>query len=281
MSSGHFQAMIKSSLFYFFVLFTLTSFTQERNELKWQNSESLEFDFPKEAYTSETIFFFHSLLKRTATEEPSAESPSFSFSEHAKPLDLYGYWDHKGDEKYDVLLTKVGYVLDKPVEFFTKERLADPGFISKTMPSAKINRVDSIYHISVGFGAPDIDYTLNFYTPEEFERNYPKQKKYFKKYDGLALSPNLIVVQHNYHYGKVMFQNTSKMSISISRYFALNDKQTLAFNYTLNYIHNIPPSFIGGSDFLIEKIKEGIKALVDETQYISKTTVEEQPGSSR
>ena len=281
MSSRHFQAMIKSSLIYFFVLFTLTSIAQERNELKWENSESLEFDFPKEAYTSETIFFYHSLLKRTAAEEPIAESPSFSFSKHAKPLDLYGYWDHKGDEKYDVLLTKVGYVLDKPVEFFTKERLADPGFISKTMPSAKINRVDSIYHISVGFGAPDIDYTLNFYTPEEFEHNYPKQKKYFKKYDGLGLSPNLIVVQHNYHYGKVMFQNTSKMSISISRYFALNDKQTLAFNYTLNYIHNIPPSFIGGSDFLIEKIKEGIKALVDETQYVSKTTVEEQPGSSR
>ncbi|MGB5321953.1 hypothetical protein, partial [Lutimonas sp.] len=97
-------------------------------------------------------------------------------------------------------------------------------------------------------------------------------KNYFKKYDGLGLSPNLIVVQHNFQYGKVMFQETSKMSISISRYFQLNKEQTLAVNYTLNYIQNIPPSFIGGSDFLIDKIKKGIKALIDETQYVCKTT---------
>jgi hypothetical protein len=88
----------------------------------------------------------------------------------------------------------------------------------------------------------------------------------------MALSPNLIVVQHNYQYGKVMFQETSKMSISITRYFQLNKEQTLAFNYTLNYIQNIPPSFIGGSDFLINKMKEGIKALINETQYICRMT---------
>ena len=262
--------MIRSSLFCMFFVLALTSIAQERNELKWKNCETLEFDFPKEDFKSETIFFFHSLLRRNANGEPSAETSSFSFEEQAKPLDLYDYWEHKGDEKYDVLLTKVAYVLDKPVEFFSEERLADPVYISQTMPTAKINRVDSTYHISVGFGAPDIDYTLNFYSPEEFESHYPELKQYFKKYDGLELSPYLIAVQHNYQYGKVMFQNTSKMSISISRYFALNEEQTLALNYTLNYIHNIPPSFIGGSDFLIDKIKKGIKALVDETQYVSR-----------
>lgn len=264
--------MIKSSLLFMFLLLALTSVAQQRHELQWKNIETLEFDFPKEDYTSESIFFYHSLLKRTANEEPLGKASSFSFPEHAKPLDLYDYWEHKGKEEYDVLLTKVAYVLDKPIYFFSEERLADPGYISRTMPAAKINRIDSIYHISVGFGAPEIDYTLHFYSPEEFENQYPKLKNYFKKYDGLALPPNLIVVQHNYQYGKVMFQDTSKMSISISRYFQLNNEQTLAFNYTLNYIHNIPPSFIGGSDFLIQKIKKGIKALIDETQYVSRTT---------
>ena len=255
-----------------FFLLALTSVAQQRHVLQWKNIETLEFDFPKEDYTSDSIFFYHSLLKRTAHEEPLGKAPSFSFPDHAKPLDLYDYWEHKGDEQYDVLLTKVAYVLDKPIHFFTKERLADPGFISQTMPAAKIKRIDSIYHISVGFGAPDIDYTLHFYSSEEFESQYPELKNYFGKYDGLALSPDLIVVQHNYQYGKVMFQETSKMSISISRYFHLNKEQTLAVNYTLNYIQNIPPSFIGGSDFLINKIKEGIKALIDETQHVCRTT---------
>ena len=264
--------MIKSLLLSMFFLLALTSVAQQRHELTWKNVETLEFDFPKEDYTSDSIFFYHSLLKRTAKEEPLGKAPSFSFPDHAKPLDLYDYWEHKGDEQYDVLLTKVAYVLDKPIHFFTKERLADPGFISQTMPAAKIKRIDSIYHISVGFGAPDIDYTLHFYSSEEFESQYPELKNYFGKYDGLALSPDLIVVQHNYQYGKVMFQETSKMSISISRYFHLNKEQTLAVNYTLNYIQNIPPSFIGGSDFLINKIKEGIKALIDETQHVCRTT---------
>jgi len=254
-----------------FFLLAFTSVAQQRHELKWKNIETLEFDYPKEAYSSDSIFFYHALLKRAANAEPLAEAQAFSFSDHAKPLDLYDYWEHKGEEQYDVLLTKVAYVLDKPIHFFTEERLADPGYISQTMPSAKINRIDSTYHISVGFGAPEIDYTLHFYSPQEFEYEYPALKNYFKKYDGTALSPNLIVVQHNYQYGKVMFHETSKMSISITRYFQLNKEQTLAFNYTLNYIQNIPPSIFGGSDFLIDKMKQGIKALIDETQHICRT----------
>ena len=264
--------MIRSSLLFMFFLLALTSVAQLPHELKWKNIKTLEFDFPNEAYTSDSIFFYHALLKRTANEAPLAETSSFSFPDHAKPLDLYDYWEHKGQEEYDVLLTKVAYVLDKPIHFFSEERLADPGYISQTMPAAKIKRIDSIYHISVGFGAPEIDYTLHFYSPEEFKHQYSKLKNYFSKYDGMALSPNLIVVQHNYQYGKVMFQETSKMSISITRYFQLNKEQTLAFNYTLNYIQNIPPSFIGGSDFLINKMKEGIKALINETQYICRMT---------
>ena len=264
--------MIKSSLLCLFFLLALTSVAQQRYELKWKNIETLEFDFPKEDYTNDSIFIYHSLLKRAAIEAPLAKAPSFSFPDHAKPLDLYDYWGNKGEEQYDVLLTKVAYVLDQSVDFFSEERLADPVYISQTMPAAKINKIDSIYHISIGFGAPEIDYTLHFYSPEEFGHQYPKLKNYFIKYDGIALSPNLIVVQHNYQYGRVLFQKTNKMSISISRYFQLNKEQTLAFNYTLNYIHNIPPSFIGGSDFLIDKIKEGIMGLIDETQYICRTT---------
>ncbi|WKK65721.1 hypothetical protein [Lutimonas zeaxanthinifaciens] len=264
--------MIRFSFFSLFFLFSLTSFSQQRQELQWKNIETIEFDFPKEDYTSDSIFFYHALLERSVNDSLLTQTPPFSFTDHAKPLDLYNYWEHKGEEQYDVLMTKVGYVLDKPIEFFSKERLSDPGYISQTMPAAKIKRIDSTYHISVGFGAPEIDYTLHFYSPEEFDSHFPDLKNYFNAYDGLDLSPKLIVVQHNFKYGKVMFQETSKMSVSISRYFQLNKSQTLVFNYTLNYIHNIPPSFVGGSNFLIGKIKQGIKALIDETQYVCRKT---------
>jgi hypothetical protein len=32
----------------------------------------------------------------------------------------------------------------------------------------------------------------------------------------------------------------------------------------------MPPKFIGGTDFLLDKIKEGIKALIEETQIVCK-----------
>jgi len=255
-----------------FFLLVLTSSDQHRQELKWKNINTLVFDLAQTQYTTDSIYFFHALLMRTDDVERVAGDSTFSFPIHAQPLDIYEYWEQKGEEEYDVLFTKVGYVLDQPINFFSKERLSDRAYISRIMPEAKIKQIDSTYHISVGFGAPDIDFTLNFYSPEEFEYHYPKLPDYFKKYDGLGQQPNLIAVQHNYQYGKVMFQQTSKMSISISRYFALNDGQTLAFNYTLIYIHNMPPAFIGGSDFLIDKIKDGTKALIEETQYICRIT---------
>ena len=77
--------MIKSLLFCLFFSLALTSVAQQRSELKWKNVETLKFDFPLEDYTSDSIFFFHSFLKRTTNEGPVTESPSFSFSDQAKP----------------------------------------------------------------------------------------------------------------------------------------------------------------------------------------------------
>jgi hypothetical protein len=263
-----FATMIKNSVLCIFSLIALTSASQQLPELKWKNMNFLAFDLPQEQYTSDTICFFNALLMRPAYVDVTSEESTFSFTNQAQPLDVYKYWEQKGEEQYDVLFTKVAYVLDQPVNFFSKERLSNPTYISQTMPAAKIKQSDSTYHLSVGFGAPDIDYTLQFYSPEEFEFRYPKLPEYFKEHDGLTQLPSLIVVQHNSKYGKVMFQQTSKMSISISRYFQLNEGQTLVFNYTLNYIHNMPPTFIGGNDFLMHKIKDGIKELIYETQYI-------------
>ena len=262
--------MARSSLQILFLLCSLFSVAQKGHELQWKNYESLAFDARLEDYSTDSILFYHAFVKNGADE--NTKSGNFCFQNHARPLDLFDYWEKRGDEHYHVLMTKVGYVLDKPVDFFSEERLSNPGYISQTIPEAKVKKTGSTYHISVGFGAPEIDYTLDFYSPEEFDHQYPALTDYFKNYDGLELSPSLVVVQHNYHYGKVLFQKTSKMSISISRYFQRNKEQTMVVNYTLNYILNIPPELIGGNDFLIEKIKQGIKDLIDETQVVCRKT---------
>jgi hypothetical protein len=253
--------------FIFFFHFSLSIgnplFSQQ---LEWKIMKNLNFDLSIEAYKSDEIHFYHALIDKASSV--ATNDGRFSLSKDAAPLDIYSHWNKKGEEDYDVFFTKTGYVLDAPITFFTKERLSDTGYIAKTMPEAKVSHQDSTYHLAMGFEAPDIDYSLKFYTNDAFESTFPALIPYFSNNDGFLETPELIVVQYNFNYGRVMFQKTSKMSISISRYFAQDTAHTLVLNYTLNYIHNMPPKFIGGTDFLLDKIKEGIKALIEETQIV-------------
>ena len=263
---------MKSTIFCFLFLLIFQVEDNSALELQWKEMKMLDFNLSESGYSADSIYFFRSLLKKEDFANQIIKDSSFYFSKHAKPLDLHDYWSSRGDENYDVLFTKTAYVLNQSIDFFSANRLSDSKYIERTIPTAKISRVDSVYHIAMGFGAPDIDYTLKFYSNDSFISQYPSLKDYFIAYDHLDQSPALIVAQHNFNYGQVLFQNTSKMSISISRYFVINKAQTLVFNYSLNYIHNMPPAFLGGSDFLIDKIKEGIKALIEDTQAICENT---------
>ena len=264
---------MKSTIFCFLYLLLFQVEDQPAHEFHWKEMKVLGFNLPKEEYKSDSIYFFHTFLKKEDVLNPALKESSFHFTEHAKPLDLYDYWGSRGEENYDVLFTKTAYVLNQSIDFFSEERLSDVEYLAKTIPTATISKTDSIYHIAMGFGAPEIDYTLQFYSDSNFQSNYSSLNGYFIHYDQLNVTPELVVLQHNFKYGQVMFQNTSKMSISISRYFARDNEQTLVVNYTLNYIHNLPPAFLGGSNFLINKIKEGIKALIEDTQSLCDQTM--------
>lgn len=256
--------MLLRQLFtYFILLITLTSSDNPRAEFEWQQMNSLRFDLSTDEYESGQIYFFHSLLNKNLVTSDS----NLFFQHRLKPLDIYNYWNNDGDP-YDVLFTKTAYVLAQSVDFFSEKQLSDVEYISETMPSAKVTESDTTYHLAVGFGAPDIDYSLRFYSNDKFESLRPLLSNYLSEQDGFEQVPELVVVQHNFRYSRVMLQKTSKMSISISRYFNKGNGQTLVLNYTLNYIHNMPPKLIGGSDFLVDKIKDGIKALIEETQNL-------------
>lgn len=259
---------MKSAIACFLFLIIFSTGEPSTHELQWKGMEKLGFGLSIDDYEVDSIYFFHALLDKKDHLNEGTSNSTFSFSNHAQPLDLYNYWNTRNDEKYNILFTKTAYVLNQSMDFFSENRLSNPEFIAKTMPSAKINKTDSVYHLAFGFGIPDIDYTLRFYTNDQFDLKHPLLNDYFSLYDGLELKPGLIVIQHNFNYSRVMFQKTSKMSVSISRYFSASEEKTLVFNYTLNYIHNMPPALLGGSDFLLDKIKEGIQIIIEETQYL-------------
>lgn len=243
------------------IFFSLGVGTDTGKDQTWRAFDQMDFRLSHADYDGNHIYFYHKLI-----EKPISDRDVQKFNSEMLPIDLFGYWEERGDEDYHILFSKTAYTLDEPVTFFNAEILGDTDYISRTMPDAVIEKNEDVYNISVGFGMPDIAFELMNYNHPQFSNQFPHLDQYFVQNDGLGMNPDFIAVQHNFDFGRVMFQKTSKMSVSISRYFAKSPNETIVINYTLNYIHNMPPKLFGGSQLLIDKIKEGIEALIRETQ---------------
>ena len=186
------------------------------------------------------------------------------------PLDVFDYYDNRGEEEYYALLTKTVYGLNRDVSFFTEKRLSDVNYLQKVMPYNKLSKNGSDYVLKVGFGAPDISYSLEFFDNYKMNERFPELTSYFRKFDRLQQDPAIMVLQHNHTFGKVLGQKTSKMSVSVTRYFDAGRGRTLVINYTLNFIHNLPPTLFGGGNILISQMQDGAAALVRDTQNVCK-----------
>lgn len=195
----------------------------------------------------------------------------FNFSEQALPFDVHDYWQKKGSEDYYVLLTKVAYTVPASSHYFTEKLLADPVYISRTLPeNYKLKKVGSRrFHLDCGFLGPDFSYDLNFYTGQKGTGRTAAMLQHIARLNPELPAPMLSVVQHNYNFGKVMFHKTSKMSVSASNYYATGKQGTLVINYTLNYIHELPPKMLGGYELLINEMQEGIGDLVYRTRKLA------------
>ncbi|MDW7693162.1 hypothetical protein R9C00_09460 [Flammeovirgaceae bacterium SG7u.111] len=216
------------------------------------------------------IQFFSTMLgKEFNILFPDSSNINISLEKDILPLDVFGYWHKKGEENYYILLTKTVFTISQPLSYFSNERLSDLGYLQKTLPEFNISKIeDGAFKMECGFWAPTIKYKLDFYTPP-FQGDTLLDLIAFSKSHEPAGLPDKVVIQHNYEYGKVLMHKTSKMSISLSNYYILSDYETLEVNYTLNYIHDIPPDFIGGHEFLRKEIKNGILDLIKHTRKIA------------
>jgi len=232
----------------------------------------LDFAINAPGVFEDKVQLYYALLTNDQMMLSSNFNENISFEKHFKPLDIFGYNERRGEEEYYSLLTKTVYGLPQNVSFFSKERLSDPKYLQQIMPSNQISKSENDYHLEVGFGAPDISYTLTFYNYAQLKMAFPDLTEYFQTFDGIEKEPGIVVVQHNHTFGKVMGQKTSLMSLSVTRYFYTGNSQTLVVNYTLSYIYNLPPTLIGGGGMLINQMKKGIIALVRDTRSVCETT---------
>ena len=236
--------------------------------LEIEHQDRLGFDIQYEDVFDEKVQMFCSLMDSEQKLVSCSANNALDLIDQILPLDIHCYYEDKREEEYYTLLTKTVYGINKNISFFTKERLSHISYLQDVMPHNNLRKEGNHYELKVGFGAPDISYTLDVFDADSFNASFPGLEKYFAEYDHIELDPQLIVVQHNFDFSKVLGQETSKMSISISRYFEYKTGQTLIINYTLNLIYNLPPKLFGGGELLVNQMKKGIVALVRDTRIV-------------
>ncbi len=233
-----------------------------------EDEKKLDFPINTRGVFENKVQLYYALMTDDQVMMSSNFNENISFEKHIKPLDIFDYHGRRGEEEYYPLLTKTVYGLPQHVSYFSEQRLSDPQYLQQVMPYNAITKSGNDYHLKVGFGAPDIAYTLAFYNFTQLQNAYPGLVEYFRQFDRIQKDPGIVVVQHNHWFGKVLGQQTSKMSLSVTRYYDAGNNQTLAVNYTLSYIQNLPPALIGGGGMLINQMKKGIIALVRDTRSV-------------
>ncbi|MDN5199794.1 hypothetical protein QQ008_00430 [Fulvivirgaceae bacterium BMA10] len=232
-----------------------------------ENTIMFKADAPK--MKSRDVQYYFALLDPQLEVISNNKEKNLSFKKDIAPLDIFNYWNNKGDEEYYVLLTKVAYFVDQEVGYFNPERLSDLTYIQSTMPDYEIRKLDDKKFLLEGeLMSPSIEYDLRFFNESNFKKENRSLYNYCLDHNADLGCPALSSVQHNYRFGKVLLHKTSKMSTAITNYYAY-EGGTLVINYTLNYIHNLPPELFGGHQSMTDKIVKGIGEHVENTRKVS------------
>ncbi|MEH0153899.1 hypothetical protein V6R21_07105 [Limibacter armeniacum] len=228
---------------------------------------SFDFSISRSELAEQHVQLYMLLLDKSLKPVYSKDK-QISFQKDIRPLDYLNYWDKKQDERYYVLLTKAAYIVNTPVSFFTEKRLSDVNYIQETLPDYKVQSDNGkTFKIACGFMAPDFTYDLTFSSPDQdISPQIQELIAYTAGQDTELGTPKISVVQHNYDFSRVMMHKTNKMSVSVTNIYDYGNNQTLQVNYTLNYIHNLPPELLGGSEMLIGEIRKGIFEYVNTTR---------------
>ena len=261
---------IKAGIISLFLLLnhSSTKYTSQVNVVREQN---IDFVTNLNVINNYDLQYFIEIRDKSMKPIEGYNEQSGDFDNYFKPLDVYDYWGKKGEEDYYIILNKAVYLMEEKVDYFTESLLTSESFIQQTLPKYNITQVDNKkYYIECGTFAPDFEYSLSY-----FQSPYTDQKilpiiEYIKKQNPELGVPEILTLQHNYNFGKVLFQKTSKMSIAVFAYYPYEGDKTLVLNYTLNYVHNLPPKIMGGYKIMMQGIVEGMRELVLQTRKVCK-----------
>ena len=253
----------------FFILnFSSSKYTSQVNVVR---ENTIDFETKPPVIDNYDLQYYIEITDKNLQPIEGYNRHSGDFKKCFTPLDVYDYWGKKGEEDYYIILNKAIYLMDERVGYFSKSLLTNENFIQQTLPQYQITKLDNQkYYIECGTFAPDFEYSLSYYQTPFNEQKILPIVEYIKKQNPELGAPQTLTLQHNYNFGKVLFQKTSKMSVAVFAYYPYKENKTLVLNYTLNYVHNLPPKIMGGYKIMMREIVDGMRGLVLQTRKVCK-----------
>ncbi len=192
---------------------------------------------------------------RSLERDVDDEAVALAF-EQMKRIDVKKTWRRMKDENLHAMISRVAYVAEQPIDFFSESQTHDVGFMNSVAPQFKVQKsAHGTYEIvgCVVRGIPSSRFTMQ-YMKGAAARNFP-----IPFGSGEA---DVVVLQHNFDFGRILGMKTSSASYAATAHYALDDCRTLIVNCAVGYIYTIPP--VKAADIIREK------AIEYSTQVIAK-----------
>ncbi|MFT3842207.1 MAG: hypothetical protein QM723_34780 [Myxococcaceae bacterium] len=198
-------------------------------------------------------YFYELALKDAAP----AKRPAFVAFQ---PFDFNHRWAALS-EPLHVVMSRLVYEVDKDCSFFTDARVHDVSYINAIVPDSSITKnKDGSFRVG---RAPANTFRVRFLDAAEVRAEAADggvaAMVAFTPDAGL---PESVVVQENVDFARVMGARTGEASVTWTGHYRLGPGRTRLTVFTMSYMHNVPPFFLGGEDRVFSESVDGAATLI-------------------
>jgi hypothetical protein len=236
-----------------FLVTAATAYADEAPVMRREASVRFELDPAFQADGG--VQYFYEL----AEKEPSPETASKAFALF-RAFDVTGAWAAR-TEPLNVVMSRIVYTMEKDSSFFNPRRAKDVDYLNAVAPGLDITRVnDDTYRTSA---TPANSFRIRWLDSAAVKR-LPREEGLTRLLE-LCASPALpdsVVVQDNSGFAKVLGWRTGEASFTWTAHYPLAPGRTRVCVFTMSYLHNLPPFFMGGEGRVFSESVNGAATLI-------------------
>ncbi|MBL8951210.1 MAG: hypothetical protein JNK82_10565 [Myxococcaceae bacterium] len=191
--------------------------------------------------------------------EPCALTASPAFAQ-LRVLDLGRRWERLAKPPH-VVVSRLSYLVEKDISFFSRARAEDVGYMNAVAKDYGISKTaDGRYRVSK---TPANSFTLTYFD-DAAVRAAPADGA-IARVSSIASTelPSSVLMQENTDFAPVLGVRTGELSVTWTAQYALHPGLTRLEVFTVSYLHNLPPFFLGGQQRVFAEAQRASLELIE------------------